>query len=318
MQLRYVITFLSSILFSMIFWSGYTQEQYFHIINAYEHEGGILEEWKSPGKYSPINMFDNDINTCFAEGNDDDTFILEFQLETPITCDRIHILGGVASNDDLYMKNNRPKELTIWLCETDEDFIKDKILYKKKVILEDSKGYQAIQFDKSYTFKRISVQVLESYKGTKYDDTCITELKFLNNDVEIKPKDIGMMKKVYIQRVGERLKEFFKWRSYYVSEGLCEAIIDSKGNITWTNYSEIYWKYYKDQVIPLTRMYVKDSRLYVLYGGKEYVTQYQLYLYSERPNPSLTTSLDVYNIAGIEKNNLMFMPKAMWDRQIQK
>lgn len=311
MKMKHIIISLVALPFMVLQWEGYTQEQYFQIINAYEFSGGVLEEWKSPGKYSPINMFDNDITTCFAEGNEDDNFILDIQLEQPITCDRMQILGGVAKNDDLFMKNNRPKEVKMWLYESEDAFKKDKETYSQTVILEDKKEYQEIVFNKPCRFKRFAVQVFNAYKGTKYDDTCVTELKLFNGGVEVKPKDIGKMKKVYLQRVGERLKEFLRPGSFDVSEGLCEAVIDGKGYIKWRNVNNPTWIYYEDEVIKLKRLFVKDAQLYVEYGKKIYLAEYILRYYVEYPErqTSLVTSLSVRNIGGINKNNLGFMRK---------
>jgi len=294
---------------SLLLLRGYTQEQYLNVIYACETLGGILEEWESPGKYSPINMFDDDIRTCFAEGNYEDQFTLRLQLETPITCDEVQVLGGVALNDDLYIKNNRPKELTIWLYETYEARLKDKEALEKEVILEDKREYQRIQFDKPYTFEMFSVQVLETYKGTQYNDTCITELKFFNKGKEIKAKDIEKMKKHYIKVVGERLRGFLKPGLYDVSEGLCEAIIDSKGYIKFRNFDSVEGKYFRDQTILLTRIFEKDSRLYVEYNGKVYLVQYQLQFYPEQFYRGFTPNLGIDNIGGIEKNNLSFMKR---------
>jgi len=309
MKIRHGIALVICIVVSLMIMRGYTQEQYFNVIYACETLGGILEEWKSPGKYSPINMFDDDIRTCFASRNNTDDFTLILQLETPITCDEVQVLGGVALNDDLYMKNNRPKELTIWLYETYEALIKDKEALEKEVILEDKREYQSIRFDKPYTFEMFSVQVLETYKGTQYNDTCITELKFFNKGKEIKAKDIDKMKKHYIKVVGERLRGFLKPGLYDVSEGLCEAIIDSKGYIKWRNFNNADGKYYKDATILLTRIFEKDSRLYVEYNGKVYLTKYILRFYPEQFHRGFTANLSVRNIGGIEKNNLSFMKR---------
>ncbi|MGB4268199.1 MAG: hypothetical protein WBK20_03350 [Spirochaetota bacterium] len=295
------------VLFILLQWDDYTQEHYFQIINAYEFDGGVLEEWKRPGRYSPINMFDNDTDTCFAiRKNNGNDFIVELQLESPITCDRMEVLGGVALNEDLYVKNNRPREFIVWLYATEEDF-KNEIYKKIKVILEDKREYQVIQFDKPYTFKRFSLQTLDVYKGTKYDDTAVTELKLFNGSIELKPKDILKMKKVYIQRIGERLREFLRPGVFDGSEERFEVIIDSKGYIiNWKSYDPVYWQYYKDEVIKLKRIFVKDSQLYVEYGGRIYLTQYILHFYSEKIT-SLLTSLIVFNIGDIENNNLEFI-----------
>ena len=297
------------------------QEQYFQIINAYEYWGAILEEWKSPGKYSPINMFDNDTGTCFAirkdNGND---FILRLQLEAPITCDRMEVLGGVALNEDLYMKNNRPRKFTVWLFATEEDFIKDNVLCEKTVILEDKREYQVIQFDKPYTFKRFILQTLDVYKGTQYDDTCVTELKLFNGGQEIKPKDIAKMRKVYKQRVGERLQEFLSQGVYDEFEGMYEAVIDGKGNIKWKclgcelEYVRYYFNKYN---VFLTRLYVKDSRLYAIYKGKEYLVQYQLIFYTDKPKTTTTTVLVLRHVGGEKFNSYEFTSKEMMRKVLE-
>ncbi len=125
------------------------------------------------------------------------------------------------------------------------------------------------------------------------------------------------MRKAYIQKVGERLKGFLKPGVYDVSEGLCEAIIDSKGNIRLRNFNGLEYslKWYKRNQKLLKRLIVKDSRLYVLYGGKEYLTEYSLEFYSERPIPPTPTCLSMYHIGGIKRNNMHLLSKEMMEKR---
>ena len=66
---------------------------------------------------------------------------------------------------DLYKKNNRVKKIQIESMDSEEK-------YNFDYILEDTPNFQEIQLPR-YT-KKIKITILDVYKGTDYDDTCIS------------------------------------------------------------------------------------------------------------------------------------------------
>ncbi|MBQ7668771.1 MAG: copper amine oxidase N-terminal domain-containing protein [Clostridia bacterium] len=102
----------------------------------------------------------------------------EWSYATEATLDKFHnklegfyIINGYAKDDELWKNNNRVKTLKLTI-DGKEEYILE---------LEDSKALQV--FDINYTNNDISVpimaefEILDVYKGDKYDDTVLTTLK---------------------------------------------------------------------------------------------------------------------------------------------
>jgi len=251
-----------------------SNEPYIEIEDIYDTDG-VLEEWQYPGKYSPVNIFDNDVNTVHAENSEGDYMLLRMRFKQTIECDEIQVLGGVAVDTDLYQKNNRPKEVHMRLFDTNESLINDKEIHVKEYFLKDTLGYQNMRFDKAYTVKNVTFHVLDVYPGTKYNDTCITELKFFNKGKEIPVNDVEKLKKDYVKWVGERLKKFFAMGKFEVDDWLGEAYVQKNGGIRY----KIYRIGEMNKVLPYalpTKYEVKDSRLYMTIEGKRGLVNYFL------------------------------------------
>ncbi len=108
-----------------------SNEPYIEIEDIYDTRG-VLEEWQYPGKYSPVNIFDNDVNTVHAENSKGYHMLLKIKFKQPVECDAIQVLGGVATNKDIYQKNNRPKDVVVYVYDNkvsmgNENFFGKKI-----------------------------------------------------------------------------------------------------------------------------------------------------------------------------------------------
>lgn len=251
-----------------------SQDQLIEIKDIYEDQK-VLEEWNNPGKYSPVNILDNNPSTCFAEGRLDDKASISIIFSSEIFCDEIQVAIGCTNIEELYTKNNRPREVIVWLSSSEEEFNKNKY-YKKKVILEDKMMFQKIVFDKAIKFGYFGFQVLDTYRGTKYNDTCINKLKFFNKGKEISVKDVEKLKKDYVRWVGERLKIFFKGGKYkvYSTARIAQSTITKEGAINYYNYAIDYTP--GNPPLP-TKVFVKDSKLYMNLKGKTGLVNYGLF-----------------------------------------
>jgi hypothetical protein len=247
------------------------QEQIISINDVYGDQK-TLEEWNNPGKYSPVNMFDDDSTTCFAEGNRDQRTAIFIDLKFDIECDEVQILSGLSKDKNTFLSNNRPKEIVLWLSPDRESY-NAKNCIEKEFILEDKIIYQKMILGKSCKFGFFIIQVLDVYPGTKYNDTCITELKFFNKDKEIPIKDVEKLKKDYVKWVGERLMNIFKGGNYrvYSSGELAKARINKEGILS-------YYDYAIGKIPPLpTRVFVNNSKLYMTLNGKTGIVDYTLF-----------------------------------------
>ena len=119
--------------------------------------------------YNPENAIDNDTSTAWIEGlkeNDGIGEFIEFSSENTFRVDKIDIINGFTKSQDLYMKNNRVKKITLEFSDG-----------KKQVheLLDNNMDYQTIDVGGVNT-NSVKVIIEEVYKGNKYSDTCISEI----------------------------------------------------------------------------------------------------------------------------------------------
>ncbi|MZQ74725.1 MAG: hypothetical protein GT589_01020 [Peptoclostridium sp.] len=82
----------------------------------------------------------------------------------------IEILSGYHKNKDLYLKNNRVKKIGIEF--SDGSYIESA--------LEDSFGMSnTITLEQPVKTSSVKLTILDVYGGTKYQDTCISEIDFI-------------------------------------------------------------------------------------------------------------------------------------------
>lgn len=160
------------------------------------------------GKYGVHNLFDNDVRTAWAEGVDGSgikesiSFVFKKKLK------KIEVVNGYAKSSETFIKNNRIRKIRVSIYEVEmpkagkvtEQFIPVKfktmiIMFSK--ILKDTKEPQGIKLPKKWNEYLISkdtygikFEILSVYKGTHFDDTCLSELKFSYKTDNIKKVQI--------------------------------------------------------------------------------------------------------------------------------
>ncbi len=156
------------------------------------------EEWAC--QYSAYSLSDGKPSTAWAEGVDGDG-IGEVVLVgyTDIT-KPVKIWTGYGKSDALFNANNRPAKVKVYLLGTNCSLAsQSNVHYKslkvagvKEVMLQDMNAYQplslpAIQHpvnaepceydDGTEIFYFLAIEILSVYKGTRYHDTCISEIR---------------------------------------------------------------------------------------------------------------------------------------------
>ena len=147
----------------------------------------------STQKAYPIeNLIDGNINTAWVEGKTDSGIneFIEIELANNPKLAAIIIVNGYTKSEKTYYTNNRIKKLKVEI-----EFVENehRNSFSEEIELEDI-PYQLIDI-KSFTpmasilfdsgdwgtkTKRIKLTILDVYKGTTYDDTCISELFLLD------------------------------------------------------------------------------------------------------------------------------------------
>lgn len=120
-------------------------------INAVSIKSGSTsaEEWKNPGRYSPVKAFDGKSDTCAAEGDNLNWLYIEVKFEKDVDIDEIRIMNGFGKNEELFKKNNRVGKLSIFFNSG------NKLLKKEIVTLKDQMEFQSVKLTGSYKTDKI-------------------------------------------------------------------------------------------------------------------------------------------------------------------
>jgi hypothetical protein len=165
-------------------------------------------------------MFDKDYTTTWVEGKKGDGIGEAIYKVIPEDCKTINIFNGYGKNQSLYEQNNRPKNIQLTCLvgiNPDGAVTETHVIYKTQqfpetymIELTDTFGVQNYSFPfnheqlmgfkksviekykSEFDIKMGSVQIIlkltirDVYKGSKWDDTCISEMYF--NELYISDK----------------------------------------------------------------------------------------------------------------------------------
>ena len=166
------------------------------------------------GRYGGHNLFDQNPATCWAEGAGGPGLGEYVFVEVRPGERNIHMMNGYHKSQALFEKNNRAKDLVLSMyvalfrpdqtTELFEGYDISRYGAAKRVSLPDSMQPQVIPFpwdwndierfmDKAYDAKAktrdlafvpqdvqkkylLRLEIVDVYRGTKYNDTCISEV----------------------------------------------------------------------------------------------------------------------------------------------
>jgi hypothetical protein len=144
---------------------------YIHIQSQY-----CLVDPKTPLRYSLAAAFDNNPATSYVENSKDDLLSISFGFwnsdkdKLPLVT-KFSIINGYAESENLYYRNNRPKEVEISKSEPRSHkanyLLKDSVLHPQVIIIlqENDIRWWGVDFD-----------IKNVYRGSAYNDTCIAEI----------------------------------------------------------------------------------------------------------------------------------------------
>ena len=118
-------------------------------------------------KYIPDNLsLWGHLDYVWAEGNKSSGIGEKLYIENK-SFKNLYILPGFVSvtRPDLYKKNNRPKTIRITAG-----------VYSKDYLLKDEPCFQTIKLEIPITEDLITLEIIDIYAGTHYNDTCITSI----------------------------------------------------------------------------------------------------------------------------------------------
>ena len=164
------------------------------------YASSCLEDEREDQRYAAWRVFDCDNKTSWVEGADDEGIgeKLTFKSYLEFANVRgIEILPGVTTNERLFKLNNRPKIILVEYIGSGSDSMgaEEYVVFSKEIVLKDEKKFQRFMFDNIMTkyindydlkhntktqFGGFIIVIKDVYKGSKYNDTGIAEIKFLD------------------------------------------------------------------------------------------------------------------------------------------
>lgn len=123
---------------------------------------------KKGNNYSPANLVDHNSETTWHEGEEDAGIgqQLTFTFADDAIVSAIRLENGKGTSKEEYYENNRMASFRV--------FDKQAVL----VELSDSEEVQYILFENPIMEKQVTLIVDSVFGGTKWNDTCITEITF--------------------------------------------------------------------------------------------------------------------------------------------
>jgi len=121
--------------------------------------------------YHVKEIKDNDPKTAWVEGKADDGIgeWVEFTYDPPVILERISVINGYMRSETLYYANNRVKKIRISF---------DDGTHFDQVLKDGELKPQIITLPEPKQAGKVRLTILETYKGSKYNDTCISEIIF--------------------------------------------------------------------------------------------------------------------------------------------
>ncbi|MFO7889406.1 MAG: hypothetical protein R6V04_03605 [bacterium] len=176
------------------------------------------------GTYGAANLFDHDFSTAWVEGKEGDGIQEAVFFLLPEGKTRLNIMNGYAKSKALFKKNNRARslKLSLYAGVNPEGYVSEiAIAYKSlpypreyTINLSDTCAVQSFTvplswdeidrftketlttYAKDYTVPAadtaviVKLEFLDVYRGSKWDDTCISEIffedVFIHNQLEEK------------------------------------------------------------------------------------------------------------------------------------
>lgn len=188
MKLKFCVIFLISLMMSCVF------AEWVRTASASSEFSEVLGGKKII--YSALNAFDGDFSTAWVPESNSSGIgeTLQIVFDKAIEFDEIQIINGFAYKN-LYMHNNRVKSLKVSVLLagagsggeiTQEDFTLNDNM---------SEYYQSMNYRNMQRGNVVVFEITDIYKGQKYDDTCISEIRFYKNGRELDLVNINKIKK---------------------------------------------------------------------------------------------------------------------------
>lgn len=165
------------------------------VVNAvtqeYVKEIASSSIFKGKSEYSTGNVIDHNEKTAWVEGKEGDGIgeWISFTFRKPLDIEELRIINGYTKSEAVYSANNRVKRFKIEVITDDDKMISDtfdmKDLTFKETIEQCGQRIIKNQSENKVVIKKITLTILDVFKGSKYEDTCISEFIIIKSRWEL-------------------------------------------------------------------------------------------------------------------------------------
>lgn len=152
--------------------------------------------------YSAFNLVDNNCKTAWVEGKSDFGKNEKIKISASGNFTQILLVNGFRKSEKTYYENNRVKKIALYIdgVRLGEITFPDRPYHQVNMtnILDEGellnlnedlfKNKSAKTWNNARSFfsdKNIEIEILEVYPGTKYNDTCISDIYLIKADLPI-------------------------------------------------------------------------------------------------------------------------------------
>jgi hypothetical protein len=143
---------------------------------------GVIASTSLPGAdgvtYEATNVTDRRVSTVWVEGDTEGSGLgswVQLEFNEPKTVTGFTIWNGNWYSWDFWKRHNRPKEIEVELTDGSVH----------KFTLKDEKTPEHLDFPKPITTSSLKVKVKSIYRGSTFNDTCISEIVVYDNAPEV-------------------------------------------------------------------------------------------------------------------------------------
>lgn len=137
-------------------------------------------------KYKPLYAFDGELDTCWAEGTDGhgigEILVINSGPHDEFDVKNIRIFSGYGKSAELFYKNSRIEKMEIVVFTYTSSVGSKKV--RKLVTFNDKPEFKTIPINKKNVYK-INFKILEVYEGSKWDDTCISDIEIVSDQIQL-------------------------------------------------------------------------------------------------------------------------------------
>lgn len=150
----------------------YNNENQIKNINIVNTESSSVLHDSFKNDYNAYQVLDGKKTTTWSEGVDGygEGEFIRLYFDSDYTIKQLKIVNGLVNEYNAYYKNNRVKTLTISFSDGSS-----QVAYFE----DNNTGYQTVEINGDVKSSYIELSLDSVYYGSKYDDTCISEVQVL-------------------------------------------------------------------------------------------------------------------------------------------